>query len=324
VNTRYLILLFLTVILVGCNPIETTGQLKEEYEFKKYLKRAENGDVKAQLLVADMYEWGQTGLSTTDNNIKEAAKWYEKAAMLGNVEAQSKLGKLYTFAGENITDNNDAQEKGLYWTQKAAINGSADAQESMAMNYSENEFEAFKWYEKAAQQDYKRAQVSTAYNYLLGRGVEEDRYEAFLWFEKAAQTDEKYLIDPEFHEKNFGKRDAKIFEYGLDKIGDGSAAIQVVKMLYEGDGAPQDYSRAFNMANEYLEQDKVLRDKGLPELFGDSDIGSMYYILGTMYEEGKGTRQNYEKAKEYYGKVCDLGDQEGCDKFSHLNSMSYR
>ena len=182
----------------------------------------------------------------------------------------------------------------------------------------------FKWYEKAAQQGNKDGQFHTAFHFLLGDGVEKDKYEAFLWFEKAAQTDEKYLNDPEFHEKNFGKRESKLFEDGLDKIGNGLAAIRVIEMLYEGDGVPQDYSRAFKMANEYLEQNKILKNKGLPEIFIGSTISSMYYYLGTMYEEGKGTRQNYEKAKEYYGQVCDLGDQEGCDKFSQLNRMSYR
>ena len=36
------------------------------------------------------------------------------------------------------------------------------------------------------------------------------------------------------------------------------------------------------------------------------------YNLGTMYDAGKGVRQDKVKAKELYGKACDGGHIEGC------------
>lgn len=41
--------------------------------------------------------------------------------------------------------------------------------------------------------------------------------------------------------------------------------------------------------------------------------------MGVQYEEGVGLRQDARKAKEYYGKACDLGYQDGCDEYKRLN-----
>jgi len=41
--------------------------------------------------------------------------------------------------------------------------------------------------------------------------------------------------------------------------------------------------------------------------------------LGLMYQNGRGVRQNYSKAKELFGKACDSGDAEGCKNYARLN-----
>ena len=43
--------------------------------------------------------------------------------------------------------------------------------------------------------------------------------------------------------------------------------------------------------------------------------------LGLLYDNGLGVRQNYSLAKEYYGKGCDLGNQRGCDNYKRLHSQ---
>ncbi|MCI5969057.1 hypothetical protein [Helicobacter sp.] len=45
--------------------------------------------------------------------------------------------------------------------------------------------------------------------------------------------------------------------------------------------------------------------------------------LGLMYVEGEGVRQNLKIAKEYFGKVCDLGLEEGCEGYKILNMKGY-
>ena len=41
--------------------------------------------------------------------------------------------------------------------------------------------------------------------------------------------------------------------------------------------------------------------------------------LGVMYQYGQGVRQNYTKAKEYFGLACDNKYQAGCDMYKKLN-----
>ena len=43
------------------------------------------------------------------------------------------------------------------------------------------------------------------------------------------------------------------------------------------------------------------------------------YNLGLMYYKGEGVRQNTATAKEWFGKACDNGDQNGCDQYRNLN-----
>lgn len=43
--------------------------------------------------------------------------------------------------------------------------------------------------------------------------------------------------------------------------------------------------------------------------------------LGGLYFEGQGVRQNKSTAKKYAGKACDLGDQDGCNNYKILNEQ---
>ncbi|MFW8566860.1 tetratricopeptide repeat protein [Orrella sp. 11846] len=42
--------------------------------------------------------------------------------------------------------------------------------------------------------------------------------------------------------------------------------------------------------------------------------------LGVLYRNGYGVRQDYVKAREWFGKACDNGDQRGCDEYRVLNN----
>ena len=46
-------------------------------------------------------------------------------------------------------------------------------------------------------------------------------------------------------------------------------------------------------------------------------------ILGSMYDSGLCVRQDKHIAKEWYGKACDNGDQDGCDNYRKLNEPEY-
>lgn len=42
------------------------------------------------------------------------------------------------------------------------------------------------------------------------------------------------------------------------------------------------------------------------------------YDVGVMYHNGTGVRRNSKKSNEYFGKACDLGDQQGCDYYQEI------
>ena len=50
--------------------------------------------------------------------------------------------------------------------------------------------------------------------------------------------------------------------------------------------------------------------KGLIE--AQNNLGNMYYF-------GQGVKQDYKKAKEYFGKACDGGNQIACINYKKLN-----
>ena len=51
----------------------------------------------------------------------------------------------------------------------------------------------------------------------------------------------------------------------------------------------------------------------------EEGISEAQFNLGYMYYDGHGVRQNYTKAKEYFGLACDNKDQYGCDMYRKLN-----
>lgn len=50
---------------------------------------------------------------------------------------------------------------------------------------------------------------------------------------------------------------------------------------------------------------------------------SAQFNLGVMHEIGKSVRQDRAKAKEYYGKACDQGHQPGCNEYRQLNERGF-
>jgi uncharacterized protein len=69
-------------------------------EFRENLMPAEQGDAKAQVFVAYLYETGQG----VNQNYSKAAEWYGRAARQGNPVAQTQLGNMYRL-GRGVPQN---------------------------------------------------------------------------------------------------------------------------------------------------------------------------------------------------------------------------
>jgi hypothetical protein len=88
-------------------------------DYKAVLKKAKQGDAKAQYSLAIMYQFGK-GVHEDD---KKAFKWTQLAAIQGYPKAQNNLGYMYD-VGEGVAQNN---MRAYLWKYLAAANGELDA-----------------------------------------------------------------------------------------------------------------------------------------------------------------------------------------------------
>lgn len=135
----------------------------------------ERGDPEAAFRLGDTYEAG----AVVDENLPEAAKWYEIAAQAGHAGAQSALGAFYE-AGAGVAQSS---EKAAFWYRKCAEGGNAACQFSLGRLYNlgdaakQDLIEAYKWYYLAA----KGGQIlfdSDEFVALAGRMTAEQKREA--------------------------------------------------------------------------------------------------------------------------------------------------
>lgn len=88
---------------------------------RENLLPAQQGDAKAQVFVAYLYETGQG----VKQNYAKAAEWYGKAARQGNPEAQTQLGNMYR-QGRGVPQN---YVLAYMWLDLASQKGSRQAGE---------------------------------------------------------------------------------------------------------------------------------------------------------------------------------------------------
>lgn len=107
--------------------LENFKQRRFETAFQAFTKLAEKNDVKAQIMLARMYEYGLG----TKQSVNRADFWYGSAVKLGDVEAQCAYGKRL-IAAENPKKVPDKTqwEKGM-----ALLKTAADQKYLMAMKF---------------------------------------------------------------------------------------------------------------------------------------------------------------------------------------------
>jgi TPR repeat protein len=185
------------------------------------LTKAEQGDLAAQTLIAELY-WNGQGV---ERDAKKATEWYQLAAEAGGREAQfaianillleksstadKRLGEQYmrkaAEAGHPRAQYNVAQirtarrptwssfKKALPYYQSAANARIAEAQYAMAIIHSEargvlinDDAKARSWLMKSARNGYAKAQFELGVWLANGRGGKTDSAAALLWITRAA------------------------------------------------------------------------------------------------------------------------------------------
>ena len=300
-----------------------------------YEKAAEQGDVHAQITLAEMYFEGR-GVSKDE---KKAAELYEKAAEQGDLDAQVNLGWMYQKGKGEPQDYKKAFE--LY--EKAAAQGFAHAQVNLGTLYEQGQGvpqdykKAVELYEKAADQGEAYAQVNLGSLYAQGKGVPQDYGKAIELYQKAADTGfvpAQVSLASIYASGIGGPRDYKKAALLAEKAAAQGSAIAQLGLAWQyenGLGVPQDLDKAVSLyqraaeqgyvpaqttlANMYSEGRGVTKDeKKAAELYekaADQGDPNAETNLGWMYHEGKGVSRDYSKAVELYQKAADQGYAPG-------------
>lgn len=238
---------------------------------------AEQGDAKAQMALGRLYLIGH-GVPKDD---AKAAQWFRRAAEQGNADGQEALAMSYMIGTGVPVDTAEA----IKWNRLAAEQGSSSAQFGLGVLYSrglgtERDMpEAITWFKRAGEQGELRAYLILGEIYEKGEGVPQDLSQARAYYEKAAAS-----TNTETHDKAAG---------AMSRITQGKAGPDLSKT----DAALTAYR-----AGRYGEALKLLQ----PIAAGGN--APAQHIVGSMYEKGQGTTQDFAEAANWYKRAADQGN----------------
>lgn len=281
-------------------------------------RAAEDGDVEAQMFLAQSYANGKNGLAKSP---QKAYEWFLAAAKQGNALAQYEVGYRILAVGTGIPDD-ELQKESLDWMMKSARNGYAPAQVLIGDIYRQHGKykEAFDLYKQAAgDPTFPGGMINLATSYYNGNGTVQSFDEALKYYTMAAEACEKLAAEEGMNrnqQKDLGntylgiaycyingkKNYKKAFEYYLKAIGeDIPQAYNDVAFLYaEGKGVEQSFQKAYEMVDL-----AISKDLNNPNFYDSK--GEIYLM------EGK-----TDKAREMWDKVLQLNPQaaEGNSKLA--------
>jgi tetratricopeptide (TPR) repeat protein len=200
---------------------DTDAALNESYveEAKIALKRAQEGDAKAQNVIARMLMSGRGEAKDETEGIKWLAKSLGRS--LDDPEFQVELGGMYE-NGKDV-DQNSLAALGLY--QKAAAQGSRDALLRIAFLYEygegiKNPAKAIELYRQAAENGSAEAQFEVGMRYARGWELKKDYSEALKWLRKAAEQCHPDALNwmGNMYEKGWGVTKDPVEAYFWDRL----------------------------------------------------------------------------------------------------------
>ena len=121
--------------------------------------------------------------------------------------------------------------------------------------------------------------------------------------------------------------------------GKADAQFSLGELLYEGEGVPQDYAKAFFWFKQAAAQghaeaqhsigEMYAEGRGLPqtpakakewwELAAAQGHAEAQCDLGRLFEEGRGVTQDRKTAREWYAKSCEGDFQRACNRLSQMD-----
>lgn len=146
--------------------------------FVWYKKSAENGSPYSQNRISIFYWEG----SIVEKSYEESFNWDLKAAKQGLLVAHYNIGCQYRY-GIGVKRS---KSKALKWFLGAGHTGEKHSQYELGCMYKQiDEYEAFRWFKKSAEQSYAPAQAELGEMYLRGVGTFQDDRHGIFWLQKA-------------------------------------------------------------------------------------------------------------------------------------------
>lgn len=264
------------------------------------------------------------------------------AATQGNPDSQNKLGNLY-FSGLGVSKDLNIAE---FWYQKALIQRNVKAAYNLGLLYStlKKPAVAFKYFQKSADQNFPSGVFQVGYSYIEGVGVSKDIPKGLSLVRKAADDGEAMAQGYQgrlYHYGEHVKKDyAEALKWYLKAAEQGNAYSQVqAGLMYEfGNGVEKDIPRALELLHKSADQNfpeamiaigTIYSGDGL-ENFEETarwykkaaDLNSSFgqYLLGNLFETGKGVNQDYAEALRLYRLSAEQGDSSAQDALGSLYS----
>ena len=146
---------------------------------------AAQGDASAQFEVASRLAEGKG----TDQDLREAAQWYQRAAANGFALAQFRLATLYE-RGLGVKQD---RQRSQVWYERAAAQGNVKAMHNLAVLAASRsptgDYEtAARWFKAASEHGLADSQFNLAVLYENGMGVSKDLQQAYKWLVLAAKS----------------------------------------------------------------------------------------------------------------------------------------
>ncbi len=302
---------------------------KQDYQtaFTSFKKLAEQGDAKAQLKLAIMYEKGQG----VKKNNEEAIEWYKKSAVRGIKQAEDNLAKLHQKEGRRLyqeamneleKNNKQLYEKYCEWgcyndkfidalkaeqftpkiinlLKKGAYLPSGlyslRAKKSLYKIYmkKKNYSEAIQWL-KNIDASYRNTELRKIYDNRKEYGLSDnyilrfaEKYDAYEFLGEVKLQQGNYAEAFEWYDKGC------LFSKSIDscnKVGD---------LYYDGKGTTQSYTMAKLSYKAVLKKDSE----------NSYAINKMY----VMHKKGQGVRKDANETYKWAKKAAKVGNKEALD-----------
>ena len=241
--------------------------------FDTVLDKAERGEPFCQMLIGNVYFWGdfvtiqdrsQADLgadafqSYLRENYAKCEDWLWRAYRNGVSLACLNLSNFYRNGKPGLISPRPEQEREV--ARYGAEKGYPDAMYfyAYALIDEKKDDEGLPLYRRSAELGEPRAFFMAGWSYELGRGVEKDARRAADYYQRALAAPIQSKISP---------------------------ANRLGALYYDGEGVELDYAKAFQLLKWAYDQDTT------------NNWGA--YYLGACYAYGRGTQQDYVQARKF-------------------------